>query len=105
MPEPKLLDERSVRRQITSLEIGEQPASGADHLQQAPSAVMVLQMGAEVLGQGVDPLGKQCHLHLGGTGVAGMGLVLGYHCLLVKAHVAGVLFMVSRVVIRCSTGK
>ena len=105
MPESKLLDERSVRLQVTSLEIRQQAAPGTHHLEQAAAAVMVLQMGTEVLGEGVDPLGQERHLHLGRAGVGGMRLVLCYHCLLVEAHASGPLNDCLAVVIRCSTVK
>ena len=105
MPESKLLDERSVRLQVTSLEIRQQAAPGTHHLEQAAAAVMVLQMGTEVVGEGVDPLGQERHLHLSRPGVGGMRLVLCYHCLLIEAHATGPLNDCLAVVIRCSTGK
>ncbi len=42
VPETKLLDERSVGRQITSLEVRQQPAAGTHHLEQTAAAVMIL---------------------------------------------------------------
>src|SRR5215210_4463209 len=86
VPETKLLDERSVGRQVASLEIGQQAAASSDHLEQAAAAVMVLQVGPEVVRQGIDPLGEQCHLYLGRAGIGFVGPVLGYYGLLVKAH-------------------
>jgi hypothetical protein len=103
--ETKLLDERSVGGQVASLQIGEQPTAGPDHLEQTAAAVMVLQVGPEVVGERVDPLGEQGHLHLGGSCISVVGPVLGHYTLLVKAHAAGILCPMSRIVIRCSTGK
>ena len=37
---------------------------------------MVLQVGTEMLGEGVNPLGEKRHLDLCGTGVSRVGLVL-----------------------------
>ena len=88
VPEAKLLDERPVSRQVASLEVGQQPAAGPDHLQQPAAAVMILGVGSEVIGEGVDPLGEQGHLYLGRTGIAFVGLMLGRHRLLVEAHAA-----------------
>ena len=65
VPEAKLLDERSIRRQVASLGVREQPAAGADHLQQPAAAVMVLGVRPEVLGEGINPLGEQRYLYLG----------------------------------------
>ena len=86
VPEPKLLDQRSVGRQITTLEVREQTAAGPHHLQETAPAVVVLEVGTEVVGQGVDSLGEERHLHFGRAGIAGMRLMFGHHGLLVEAH-------------------
>ncbi len=88
VPKAKLFDEGSVRRQIASLEISEQPAAGPDHLQQTAAAVMVLGVGPKMIGEGVDSLGEQRNLHFGRAGVAFVGLVLGRNRLLIEAHAA-----------------
>ncbi len=95
VPEPELLDERPIGRQIAPLEVREQPAAGADHLQQPAAAVMILQMGAEVLGKRIDPLSEERHLHLGGAGIGGVRLVLTDDCLLIEAHASDPLNVVS----------
>src|SRR6476620_8871443 len=92
VPETELLDERPVRLEVAALEIGQQPAAGANHLEQATTPVVILGVSAEVVGEGVDPLGEQRHLHLGGPGVTRVRLVLGRHRLLVEAHAALVLY-------------
>jgi hypothetical protein len=86
--ETKLLDQRSVRLEIAPLEVRQQPAAGADHLQESPATVMVLGVGPKVIGEGIDPLGEEGDLHLGRPGVLLMGLVLGHGALLVEAHAA-----------------
>ena len=88
VPEAKLFDECSVRGQVAALEIREEPAASPNHLQQPSAAVMVLGMGPEVISQGIDPLGEQCYLHLGGPGVVCVGLMLGRYGLFVEAHAA-----------------
>jgi hypothetical protein len=94
--ETKLLDEGSVGLEVTSLEIREQSAASPDHLEEATAAVVVLEMGAEMVGEGIDPLGQEGHLHLGRPGISGVGLVLGRDRLLVEAHAVRVLWSVSR---------
>ena len=88
VPEAKLFDECSVRGQVAALEICEEPAAGTNHLQQPSAAVVVLGVRPEVLCEGIDPLGEQCYLYLGGPGVVFVGLMLGRHSLLVEAHAA-----------------
>src|SRR5919112_971377 len=88
VPEAKLFDECSVRGQVAALEIREEPTAGTNHLQQPSAAVMVLGVSPEVLGEGINPLGEQCYLNLGGAGVGFVGLMLGRHSLLVEAHAA-----------------
>ena len=47
-----------------------------DHLEKSAAAVMILVVGLEMLGQVVDPVGKDRDLYLGGTGVTLVGGVL-----------------------------
>jgi hypothetical protein len=54
-PEAQLLDQGSVALEIVLLEIVEEPAPPADELEQAPTRVVVLRVGAQVLRQVVDP--------------------------------------------------
>src|SRR4051812_8200000 len=88
MPETKLFDEGSVRRQVATLEVREQPAAGPNHLQQPSAAMMVLGVGAKMLGERIDSLGEQRNLYLGGSSVVFVGLMFGRYSLLVKAHAA-----------------
>lgn len=105
VPKPKLFDEGSIRGQVASLEVREQPPAGPNHLQQPAAAVMVLGVGPEMIGKRIDPLSKQRYLYLGRSGVTFVGLVFGRHRLLVEAHAALFPLNKVRVVIRCSTGK
>jgi hypothetical protein len=46
--ETELLDQRAIRWQIAALEILKEPATRSDHLEQPPTAMVVLGVGAEV---------------------------------------------------------
>ena len=72
----QFFDDGAVALDIGLLEVTQQVASVADHLQHATATVMVFVVGLEVLGQGVDAIRQNGDLHLGGTGVALMGLEL-----------------------------
>ena len=72
----QLLDDRAVTLDIDLLQVAQQVASVTNHLQHAAAAVMVLVVSLEVLGQGVDAMGKDRDLYLGRTGVALVGGVL-----------------------------
>ena len=63
-------DQGAVALQVGALQISEQAAALADHHQQAPAGMVVLRVGAQVLGELVDALGEQRDLDLGGPGVA-----------------------------------
>src|SRR6266545_550657 len=88
-PQPQLLDEGTVALEVVLLEIRQEPAAAADELQQAPPRVVVLRMGAQMLGELVDPLRQQRDLHLGRARV-GLGRTVLAHDLqfgfLRKAH-------------------
>jgi hypothetical protein len=86
MAETQLFDERAVRRQIASLQIGQQPTTGSDHLEQSAAPVVILGVGPEVLGERIDSLREQSHLNLGRAGIGLVRLVLGDHRLLVETH-------------------
>src|SRR5919201_4037281 len=70
------LDERPVACDVGGLEVAEQPAPAADHLQQAAARVVVVLVDPQVLGELVDAGGEQGHLDLGRAGVALLGRVL-----------------------------
>src|SRR4051794_39422225 len=50
VPETELLDQRAIGLEVTALEIGQQPAPGADHLQETAPPVVVLGVRPEVIG-------------------------------------------------------
>ena len=72
----QLLDDRAVTLDIDLLKVAKKVSSVADHLQHATAAVVVLVVGLQVLGEGVDAMGKDRDLNLGRTGVALVGSVL-----------------------------
>ena len=76
------LDQRPVALDVDALEVTEQAATLADQEQQAPAAVVVVLVGAGVLGEILDPLGEQRDLHLRGAGVALGRAVFGHDLLL-----------------------
>src|SRR6266511_3091881 len=69
MAETQLVDELPVLREVGALQVLQQAAAAADHLQQAALPVKVLGVDPEVLGEAVDPLGEQRHLNPAGPGV------------------------------------
>src|SRR5262245_60249722 len=66
----QLRDQRAIALEVVALQVAEEPPAASDHLQQAHAGMVVLRVGAEVLGQIVDLLGQQRYLHLGRAGVA-----------------------------------
>ena len=72
----QLLDDCAVTLNVYLLEVAEKISSVTDHFEKAATAVMVLVVGLEVLGEGVDAIGKDRDLNLGRTCVALVGLVL-----------------------------
>ncbi len=57
LADAEALDRGAVALEVLPLEVVEQAAAPADHLQQAATAVMILAVGLEVLGQLVDAAG------------------------------------------------
>src|ERR1700730_190182 len=84
LADPQSVDELLVAVAVLRLEIVEQTAPLADQLEQAAPRVVVLLVRLEVLGEVVDPLRQERHLHLGGPGVALVSLVLRDHVLLLR---------------------
>ena len=72
----QLGDNGTIALDIRLLQIRQQVLSLTDHLQQAAAGVMILLMGAQMLGQVADALGQNRNLHLGRTGVALMNGIL-----------------------------
>src|SRR6185369_1850466 len=76
LAQAKLLDQLPVGVGVGALEIVEQLAPQADHLEQAATRVVVLHVRLEMLSEGIDARGEQRHLDFGRAGVAGLALVL-----------------------------
>ena len=72
----KLSYDRTVTLDVSLLEVVKKVSSVTYHLKKAATAVMVLVVGLEVLGQRVDAMGEDRDLYLGRTGVALVGGVL-----------------------------
>src|SRR4029077_872726 len=75
-------DQGAVTLQVVSLQVAKDAAALAHHLQQAAARVMVLAVGAQVLGELVDALGEQRDLDLGRSGVLARTAVLADQLLL-----------------------
>src|SRR3954462_10129023 len=76
------LDQRAVTRDVGALQVLQQPAALTDEDQQTPTAVVVVLVGLEVLGEVLDALREHRDLDLRGTGVALVRGVLGHDALL-----------------------
>ena len=63
-PQTELRDERSVPLDVVPSEVVEQPAPATHEHEQSPARVMVLGVDLQVVGEVVDALGEQRHLHL-----------------------------------------
>jgi hypothetical protein len=74
LAEFELLEQSAVALQVARLQIVEEAAALAHHLEQAAPAVVVLLVRLEVLGEGLDARCEKRDLDLGGAGVA---IVLG----------------------------
>src|SRR5260363_177722 len=68
-----LLEQRLVARLVVLLQIVEQRTAGRDQLQEAAAGVIILAVGLEMAGQVVDAFRQDRNLHLGRTGVTGLG--------------------------------
>src|SRR5690606_41887753 len=94
--QPQLVDQGAVALEIAAPEVGQEPSPGADHLEKAAPAVVVLWMETEMLGERVDPLGKQSHLDLRGSGVGLMRPMLRDHRFFLETH-AFLVLVLSRI--------
>ena len=75
-------DNGTISLDVNLLEVAEKASSLTDHHQKAASAVVILLVNLEVLGEVVDPSGEQGDLNLGRTGVAFVGGVFRHDSLL-----------------------
>src|SRR6188472_3864017 len=64
------LDQRCVARIVLGLEVVEQTAALADHLEPAAARMMILRVALEMLGEVGDACGQDRDLHFRRTGIA-----------------------------------
>jgi hypothetical protein len=69
LTDAELLDDVFIGFRIVALQIVEQTAATAHHLEQPAARCVILGVGLEVLGQFADPLAQNRDLHLWTTGV------------------------------------
>ena len=67
----------------------EEATTLTDHFEQATTAVMVLRVGAEVVGEVVDSFGEKGDLHFGRTAVSLVFAVLLYGLSFLECHLEG----------------
>ena len=72
----ELREDIGILVQLVLLEIIEELTTTARHLEQATARMEVFAVGAEVLGQVIDPGGEQCDLDFGRTGIGVVGFEL-----------------------------
>ena len=75
LPDAQLGDQGAITFHVLLLEVIQEAAALTDHFQQAPVGVLILGVGAHMLGEDVDALGENSDLDLGGPGIALMGTV------------------------------
>src|SRR3982074_3319150 len=88
VPESEFLDDPAVSVDVRPLHVVEQASTRTDHLQQAAPAVMVLLVRPEVIGEVVDALREEGHLHSRRAGIGLMRLVLLERRSVVESHVS-----------------
>src|SRR5579859_1122972 len=86
VPQPELVDDLPVARQVGALEVVQEPTALADHLEEPATAVMVLAVAAEMIGERVDACAEERDLDLGRAEVRSVQLVLGGCGRLVVTH-------------------
>src|SRR5262249_8342026 len=69
-PQAERIDQLAIAVEVLALQVVEQRAALADHLEEATPAVVVLVVVLQVLGQVRDALGQERDLNLWRTGVA-----------------------------------
>ena len=76
LSDSELFDDSTVTVDILLGEVVEKVSSVTYHLKKTAAGMMVILVGLEVLGEGVDAMRKDRDLNFGRTGIALMGLVL-----------------------------
>ena len=85
--EAKISDDLAIAFDIGPLEIVQQATAASYHFQEALTRVVIFCMGAEVVGQIVDVICKDCDLDDGRTRVCAMRAVLFDCRCFLKCHV------------------
>ena len=85
LAQAQLGDQRTITLDILFLQVSQQIAAAADHLQQPAIAVLIVLVGLQVLVQMIDARGEQRDLNLGGTGVV-LAQAAGRNNLLFALH-------------------
>src|SRR5262249_48027633 len=89
LAEAQLRDNGPVALDIDVVEVGELSSPCSNHLQEPSARVVVLAVSAQVAGQVVNALGKECNLNLGRAGVGFTALVFGNDfCLPLREHMS-----------------
>lgn len=91
MAETEVPDELAIAIEVAFLKIAKQATPFGNHFQEATPTVMVLFVGAEVVGKVVDACRKQRNLNGGRSGIPVMILELRNSCVLVKTHLMCIL--------------
>jgi hypothetical protein len=82
VPESQILHDLAVAVDIRALQVVQQTPALPDHLEKATTTVVILLVGAEVVGQIVDAFGEDCNLNARRPSVRLVCLVLVDRCAL-----------------------
>jgi hypothetical protein len=88
MPQPQIVDQLTVTRDIRVLQILEETPPLADHLQQAAAPVMILHVGIEVSPEVVDARREEGDLDWSASTIVFVELILLDDVVLVDSHSA-----------------
>ena len=87
MTETKILNDPAVSIDVRPLEVIQESATLAHHLEQSSPAVMIFGVLLEVVGEVVDTLSEDCDLHPARTSVSFVTTVFSDRRCLLKSHV------------------
>ena len=77
MAQPKVLDQGAVASRVGALQVLEEPAPAAHHLEQPAATVVIVLVVVEMAAQVVDPSRQERNLHLRAAGAGAVVLVSG----------------------------
>lgn len=101
----QLCDDGTVTLDVHLLEVAQEVTAVTDHLQKTPTAVVILHVGSQVLGQGVDAVGQDRDLNLGGACVTLVDGILLDDCLLFCCGHGNFTFLLHKFGIGTATGR